>query len=304
MAASQRVGVACLLGLTLAACEPRRPAGESSIPVSLETRFYPPQGWTWGRVSVEGGPSLRYGVASPVVAPKAQVLILPDQDEPAEAWFETARNLLARRYGVWVIDWSGLGGPTGRFRHAARGHGSSEAATPVVQVMAGQVIRAEQPLIVLASGSGADPALRALALHMAVDAAILSSPRKTDSAAQTSHDPKRRRLIELWGGADARLKPDDRFNLHDRWMLWRKPASSPVLEQVAAPVTILASGLEESCAGLPKCTLVRLSGSREPLHLEKDALRSAWLKEVAAVIEARTEGLSVATPPTPASKTP
>ncbi|MEO6339485.1 MAG: hypothetical protein ABIO39_05575 [Caulobacteraceae bacterium] len=294
----------CLLFLALAGCGPRTPASEASIPLGLETRFYAPQGWAWGRVGIEGGPSLRYGAASPTVAPKAQVLILPDQGEPAEAWFETARSLLARRYGVWVLDWSGLGGPTGRFGVAARGHGFPEVAAPVVRLMAGQVIRAEQPLIVLASGSGADPALRALVLHLPVDAVILSSPRKADSAVQTSHDPKRQRVIELWGRADTRLKPDDRFNLHDRWMRWRKPAQAPVLERVAAPVTILASGLEESCAGLPKCRLVRLGRAREPLHLERDALRDVWLKDVAEVIEARTAGRSVATPPTPVSKTP
>ena len=161
MAVSRRVGVAVLSLLALAGCKPSEPAPDASIPVGLATRFYPPQGWTWGRVAVEGGPSLRYGVASPVVAPKAQVLILPDQGEPAEAWFETAHALLSRRYGVWVVDWSGLGVANSRFWTTARGHGSADLVAPAVEVMASQVIRAGQPLIVLASGSGAEPALRA-----------------------------------------------------------------------------------------------------------------------------------------------
>ena len=304
LAVSQRLGAAVFAALALAGCGPQSPPAEATIPAALETRFYPPEGWTWGRVGVEGGPSLRYGVASPPVAPRAQVLILPDQTEPAEAWFETARNLLARRYGVWIVDWSGLGGPTGRFRVSARGHNSTEAAAPALRVMVEQVVRAEQPLIVLASGSGADPALRTLAVGLPVDAAILSSPRKPDSATQTPHDDRRRRVVDLWRKADPRLAPDDRVNLHDRWLSWRAPPKPLALGRVAAPVTILASGLEESCAGLAHCELVRLADAREPLHLEQNPLRNAWLKEVARVIEARTQGRSVAVPPTPGAKTP
>ena len=113
-------GFAAALGLS--ACGSPPPAAQAGMPAGLESRFYAPPGWTWGQVAAVDGPTLRYGVASPRYAARAQVLILPDGAEPAEAWFETAQALIDRRYIVWTLDWSGLGEDGGSLWRTRRAH--------------------------------------------------------------------------------------------------------------------------------------------------------------------------------------
>jgi lysophospholipase len=88
------------LALLLAACgrvdDARAPFLESRTPPSLAGRFYPPEGWAWGLVKPGAYPEQRYGVGSPPVVPRADVLIVPGFGESAETWFETAGDLIAR----------------------------------------------------------------------------------------------------------------------------------------------------------------------------------------------------------------
>jgi lysophospholipase len=161
------VAGACLVLLGAWSCE-RKPAqtAQTRIPAGLQTRFYPPPGLTWGTLEVEGAPPLRYGVASPSRAVRGEVLILPDAGEPAEAWFETASDLVARNYVVWMVDWAGQGG-------SARWWGTRERAyTPsmdldvaAIRAMVSTVVRprSRAPLVLVGDGLGAKLALRALA---------------------------------------------------------------------------------------------------------------------------------------------
>jgi len=87
---------------------------DSQIPPGLAPQYFPPQGFVWGAYRHGSLPEARYGVASPPVNPKAQVLILADADYPAEAYFETAQQLLDAGYGVWLLDMPGQGG-AGRY---------------------------------------------------------------------------------------------------------------------------------------------------------------------------------------------
>jgi hypothetical protein len=108
------------LGFALAAGACSKPdAGEkqpgqafldSQIPSGLSPQYFPPQGFVWGGYRSGSLPEARYGVASPPVNPRAQVLILADADYPAETYFELANQLLDEGYGVWLLEVPGQGG--------------------------------------------------------------------------------------------------------------------------------------------------------------------------------------------------
>jgi hypothetical protein len=83
---------------------------DSQIPPGLSPQYFPPQGFVWGGYRAKGLPEARYGVASPPVNPRAQVLILADADYPAEAYFELANQLINAGYGVWLFEAPGQGG--------------------------------------------------------------------------------------------------------------------------------------------------------------------------------------------------
>ncbi len=83
---------------------------DSQIPPGLSPQYFPPQGFVWGAYRSGNLPQARYGVASPPINPKAQVLILADADYPAETYFELTRQLLDAGYGVWLLEAPGQGG--------------------------------------------------------------------------------------------------------------------------------------------------------------------------------------------------
>jgi lysophospholipase len=168
-----RFAAVLALALLLAACggsDVRAPFTDSRVPPGLDQRYWPPDGWTWGLIQVGRSPPQRYGVAAPAIVPRAQVLILPGYGEPAEAYFDAVSDFTARGCVVWVLEGVGQGG-SGRVA-APRDLGyvrSFDDDVSAVQQLAAQVIRpqggrgpAAAPLIVLASGSAAPAALRAL----------------------------------------------------------------------------------------------------------------------------------------------
>jgi alpha-beta hydrolase superfamily lysophospholipase len=83
---------------------------DSQIPSGLSPQYFPPQGFVWGGYRAKGLPEARYGVASPPINPRAQVLIMADADYPAEAYFERANQLINAGYGVWLFEAPGQGG--------------------------------------------------------------------------------------------------------------------------------------------------------------------------------------------------
>ena len=87
---------------------------DSQIPAGLSPQYYPPEGFVWGGYRAGSLPEARYGVASPPINPRAQVLILADADYPAEVYFELMRQWLDAGYGVWLLEAPGQGG-SGRY---------------------------------------------------------------------------------------------------------------------------------------------------------------------------------------------
>jgi len=179
--------LACLLALPLVSCGDeavRAPFAESRTPPSLAVRFQPPAGWAWGYVAVGDSLVQRYGVSAPQGVPRGQILILPGYGESAEGWFETARDLNARGYTVWILERQGQGGSERATPWRDLGHATSFAPdVTATKAMVKAVIRPPQgglggrdPFVILGAGDGGLVALRALEEGLRADAAILSSP--------------------------------------------------------------------------------------------------------------------------------
>ncbi len=217
MRPAPRLALLALIALTgCGGPDPRAPFTDSRIPTGLQQRFYPPDGWAWGLVQVGNRPAARYGVSSPPARPRADIMILAAYDEPAEAWFETARELNTHGYVVWVLEPIGQGG-SGRY-HMPRDLGDAPSLTPdsdAVRALADRVVR-RRPLIVLASRTSAPAALKAVRTGLLSDGLILSAPTLTaDPSAPLSQARMMRRLAmggrRAPGGAGwAREGPDDR----------------------------------------------------------------------------------------------
>lgn len=180
-------GVAAVLALLLVLAGCARDGAEASrtrIPPGLQTRFFPPPGWTWSRISVPGAPPLRYGVGVQPKALRGQVLILPGYGEPAEAWFETASEMIQAGYAVWVLDLAGQGGSGRWLSPPDKGHlPSMQANLTAVKRLTAEVIRPQpgSTFIVLGSGLGGQVALRSAAAGLPeLDAVVLSAPSLSD----------------------------------------------------------------------------------------------------------------------------
>lgn len=135
---------------------------DSQIPPGLSPQYYPPEGFVWGAYKPGSLPEARYGVASPPVNPKAQVLIISDADYPAEVYFEVARQLLHEGIGVWLFEPPAQGG-SGRYGKQAEEldlrdfrHPALSAESFVREVIAPSP---ERPLYIVGTGYSAITAL-------------------------------------------------------------------------------------------------------------------------------------------------
>ena len=306
----------------------------TDAPAGVDSRFLAPDGWAWGLVKIGDAPAARYGVSSPSGTTHADVLILTSYGEPAEVWFETARELNGKGYVVWVTEGVGQGG-SGRYSRL-RDLGYAESLAPDVWAagaMVQKVIR-RRPLIVMASGTSAPVALQAVAAAPGVDGLILTSPKFSPDPSPSASDAAQRQHLGLgWLRADlhgawTREGADDRALglTHDAArgrlrLAWQTAnpdlrmgspswtwitafadaakaaeASEP---RVQIPTLILqpdadAGAANAACKRMTRCTLERQGPAGRALELEVDAVRRPWLSAVAAFVEQRSNAFSPA----------
>ncbi len=149
------------------AVQPGKASTDSAIPPGLSPQYFPPEGFVWGAYRPPGLPEVRYGVASPPVNPKAQVLILADANYPAEVYFQMAQQLLDAGYGVWLLEAPGQGG-AGRYLMQGETiftpdyHDAQTAARAFIS----DIVKPDpsKPLVVVGTGYSA---IHALSLSMA-----------------------------------------------------------------------------------------------------------------------------------------
>lgn len=325
-----------LLTLLVAGCE--RPSGEpapSRIPPGLETRFFPPPGWTWSYLTPDDGPPVRYGVGVPPRAVRGAVLILPGFAEPAEAWFETARELIDDNYAVWLLDLAGQGG-SGRWTNSPdKAHlPSMEPNLAALRTAVTEVVRpVNAPLIVMGSGLGAQVALLAASEGLpGADALILSAPALSPwpgptpgpvargaallglsdryatgqgdwkaSASRTAAAGTREAVPQAWMRANPELRTGGvTWGWIGAYGEAASRARSPgTLQRVSVPVMMLDGGDatgRRACARMPKCRYIRLPSGPAP-HLAPDATREVWRKAVVGFVAQQGGDYSVGAAP-------
>ena len=300
--------------LVLAGCGLSNPAPfvDSRPPPGLAERFYPPENWAWGLIQAGEGPAQRYGVAAPDATPKADVLILPDYGETAETWFETARDLGAAGFNVWILEGVGQGGSARLTGQRDLGEVRSfDADVVATKAMIQAVIRPRprRPVVVLGEGVGALVAARAVETWAAAGGLILSAPDCRPRPAASLLVSMGLGGLRAPGQGGWRRDADDLSagRTHDRWrgavtQAWRiaNPdlrMGGPSLDwraafaelqrraaadagQIATPTLLIAPASARSCLNLAAGESQRIDGAGPALELEDDARRGPWLKAV------------------------
>lgn len=319
--------LALLAALVLAACDsagPRPALLDSRSPPGLAPRFLAPQGWAWGAIQAPGEPELRYGVTAPSGSARlAHVLILPDTDEPAEVWFETAADLSRAGYVVWTLEWESFGGSGRRLPPYDMIHSDTAMAGPLaITALITQVIGPTpgRPLVLMASGDSAAAALTALELGAPADAVIFSAPDRVSaqSLKPWEHVAVRVGLARLpspdwrpWSRAASALQRPAgadawRGQLIHNWRLanpdlrqsgvslgWRAvqgEARRSQGPQGPAARLVLTDRVQSvaviaDCQDEQGCRRVLQPGLGSAPHLAADDVRQAWLGEVIAFLD-------------------
>lgn len=255
---------------------------ESQIPPGLSPQYFPPQGFVWGAYRAKSLPEARYGVASPPINPRAQVLILADADYPAESYFELTRQLLDAGYGVWLFEAPGQGG-AGRYllQSDAVFTPNAHDAQTAVNGFINDIVHptAEKPLFIIGTG------------YSAVNALSLSTVLKSDAIRGfVGYDPYLGGAINkgavwhredapstYWGGIaqswqtsnpDLRLRVKsenwqkqirknytDLNGLHLPVISLKAGGASVLVIEPKAGTTGSANGASSLCAHLPRCRM-------------------------------------------------
>ncbi len=145
----------------------------------LPERFTEPAGFQWGAFSDSGGANIRYGYLQPDGQAKGTIVIAPGFREPIEKCFEVTREMAARGFSVWIMDWHGQGGsdrflPDNPQKMHSLGYGEH---IETLHQFTSQIVRKPAgPLVFIGHSMGAHIGLRYLKEHEGVfDSAILDS---------------------------------------------------------------------------------------------------------------------------------
>lgn len=255
---------------------------DSQIPPGLSPQYFPPQGFVWGAYRTASLPQARYGVASPPINPKAQVLILTDADYPAETYFELTRQLLDAGYGVWLLEAPGQGGAghyllQGDDVYAPNYHDAQATATAFIKDIIHPT--ADKPLFVVGTGFSA---VNALSLSTVLKSDAMAGfvgfdPYLGTTIAKGSAWHRDDAVATYWGGvAQTWQMSNPDLRLRVKSPTWQKAMQKaytdltglhlPVISLKAHDAAVLiiepksgttagANGASALCAHLPHCRL-------------------------------------------------
>jgi lysophospholipase len=144
---------------------------------SLDERFLAPPGLVWGGFATADAATLRWCHLA-AENPRAECVLVGGYGDFIEKHFETIRDLVARGWSVWCLDWRGQGGSTRPklWPHRPRGRDFDRDAGELAQFVTAK-LQTGLPRVLIAHSMGGAIAL--LCLHkypQLFDAAILSAP--------------------------------------------------------------------------------------------------------------------------------
>ena len=137
-----------------------------------------PAGLKWGQFTNAQGAKVRFSFSPPpdLTAVKGHIVMLPGFKEPIEKYFEAMRDLHARGYAVWMMDWRGQGGSERYLPahpHKAHHQGYEEQIETLHQFITHHVLPskpADLPLHMVGHSMGGHLTLRYLHDHNQDDA--------------------------------------------------------------------------------------------------------------------------------------
>jgi len=140
-----------------------------------------PEGAVCGRARMRDGVEIRYAIFPATGRPlQGTVVLLQGRNESIEKYYETARDLTARGFGVFTFDWRGQGGSDRLIRNREKGHVRSfrHYVADLDQLFADIVLPdCRAPFFVLAHSTGALVALLAApAMVNRVRRMVLTAP--------------------------------------------------------------------------------------------------------------------------------
>lgn len=152
-----------------------------------------PAGLKWGQFTNAQGAKIRFAFSPPpdLTTVKGHIVMLPGFKEPIEKYFEAVRDMHARGYAVWLMDWRGQGGSERYLPdqpHKAHHTGYEEQIETLHQFITRHVLPAKPaqlPLHIMAHSMGGHLTLRYLHDHNQPDekgnpgpitSAMLTSP--------------------------------------------------------------------------------------------------------------------------------
>jgi lysophospholipase len=295
---------------------------DSRPPPDLAERFYPPENWAWGELQPGQGSTQRYGVSAPAVVPRGDILILPDYGESAETWFETARDLNAAGYTVWVLEGVGQGGSARLSSHRDLGElHSFDGDLAGVRAMIDAVIRPppRRPLVVLGEGVGALLAARAAEIGPPPTALVLSGPTcapgtpagalvylglgsfrapggdvwaragPDDFAARRTHSAWRGAVTRAWQVANPDLRLGGSSLDWQAALAGLQSQTESGAGRLTLPTLIVDDGKPRACLSPPVTVRRSLGGADRALELEDDHWRAPWLAAIETFAAAQTK---------------
>ena len=143
----------------------------------LPDRFLAPSGFEWGTFATADGATLRWGYLA-AETPRAECVLVGGFGDFIEKHFETIRDLAARGFSMWCLDWRGQGGSTRpkRWPHRPRARNFDRDAAELAQFAAARLTLG-RPHVLIAHSMGGAIALLCLHRHPELfDAAVLSAP--------------------------------------------------------------------------------------------------------------------------------
>jgi lysophospholipase len=138
-----------------------------------------PEGMVAGSLKTADGVRLRYAVCPGPRDGRGTICIFQGRGDFIERYFETINDLMARGYGVAILDWRGQGGsdrrPSAPYRHYVR---SFRAYDLDLTAFMTQVVLPDcpPPYVGLAHSTGATVILRALRTRNWFERVVLSAP--------------------------------------------------------------------------------------------------------------------------------
>ncbi|MEJ0065885.1 MAG: alpha/beta hydrolase [Caulobacteraceae bacterium] len=248
---------------------------------------------------------------------RADVLILPDYGESAETWFETARDLNAAGYTVWVLEGVGEGGSARLSSHRDLGElHSFDGDVAGARGMIDAVIRPPpgRQVVLLGQGVGALVATRLAETGAEPAGLVLSAPRcapatpagtlvyvglggvrapggdawarrgPDDFAAHRTHDHWRGAVTHAWQTANPDLRLGGSSLDWQAGLARLQRDAEAGAGRLKAPTLVIDDGKPHACLAPQVAVRRSLVGADQALELEDDRWRGPWLAAVLAFV--------------------